>query len=580
MLSACSEDLLEIQQKSASNTATFYKTDADAESALTAMYATYIEQITAATGDEGIYNPFISGINYSADDVLAAGENKEDHGDMRIFNEKRYDASSHLIEAAYNRLYKAIYSANLVIEYFGQNADSDTKKTAIAQARIMRAWAHMQAAILFQKPPKIDHLLNSSEDIPVNVESQKSLLEWCVKECEEAITDAPERKTAADKEGCWIATKGFAQFVAGKAALFAGDYSKVIKVMKPLVESDKYALVPGEQFRDLFHVQGDGCPEKIFEFNYTGDKTLPGMGGGWEYGLGRGRWMLSNSMNWRSGWLAGKCKLQGIDGWGGVAINPDFAHKMLANDGDSYRRKATFLTSDEFMYDGELCPWASDATCETREQKEIDLERGVNHLGAFSRGDVMEVKMLLAPGDADPTVSAQANNTNVCLARLAEAYLIYAEACIQENDLAEAKKYINKIQERAGSATISDEVDMQVLMDEKQYELWFEGCRWNDLVRWGIAEKAFEAVLDNIPMQYDEFWETVKTEEVEDAKGNKTIRITNPDEVKPHNLRYVTTHPFKDAGITLKYEKKHEYWPIPQSVLDVNPKMQQIDGWK
>lgn len=68
--------------------------------------------------------------------------------------------------------------------------------------------------------------------------------------------------------------------------------------------------------------------------------------------------------------------------------------------------------------------------------------------------------------------------------RYAEVLLNYAEACLQTGDQAEAKKYINMIQKRAGSKTISETVDMDVLKKEKSYELWLEGCRWFDIMRW------------------------------------------------------------------------------------------------
>ena len=45
MCTSCDQDLLEIEQKATSSTGNFYKTDADAESAVTAMYATYIGEI-------------------------------------------------------------------------------------------------------------------------------------------------------------------------------------------------------------------------------------------------------------------------------------------------------------------------------------------------------------------------------------------------------------------------------------------------------------------------------------------------------------------------------------------------------
>ena len=560
MLSSCN-DKLDVEQKATSSTGNFYKTDADAESAVTAMYATYIGEIG---GTEGIWNAYIMGLNYTADDVFSAGGDINDHADFRVLDEFRYDTSSGPISTLYNHIYKAIYSANLVINYFdGDLADTPLKKQAVAEAKVMRAWAHMLAAQVYYRPPLVDHLITTEK--PTNAESQKAIFDFCVKDCEEAINNLPDRKGQTDKEGAWRVTKGFAQFVGGKSALFAGDNAKAASLLKPLVESSNYALVPGNRFRDLFHIEGDGCEEKIFEFNYTTNTSLGGVWGG---SIQRGRWMVANVLNWRGDDIQGGGKNPQIcstGGWGGGAINQDFAHKMLANDGDSYRRKATFLTSDEFFYDETLCGWRSDATCTTRAQKEFDPERGITKsAGSFSRSDVMEVKMMCNPKDVDLSVGDNCNNTNLCIARLGEAYLLYAEACLASGNSSEALKYVNKIQQRAGSKTISSSVDLQTIQDEKQYELWFEGCRWFDIVRWGIAKECYDKVLDNIPLQWDEYWNP------SDGSAPKT---------KPHKLYYKIHHPFKDAGVKLEFVKnKNEYWPIPQTVVEVNDQMHQVWG--
>ena len=565
MFTSCSEDLLEIEQKATNSTDSFYKTDADAKSAVTAMYATYAEEIS---GNEGIWNAYIMGLNYASDDVFPAGGDIADHSGFRECGEFRYDASFGPVSALYNHIYKSIYSANLVINYFGgDKADSQVKKEAVAQARVMRAWAHMLAAQVYYQPPIVDHLI--VDDKPTNAESQKAIFDFCIKECEEAMSDIPERNGQSDQEGAWYATKGFAQFVAGKSALFAGDNAKAASLLKPLVESSNYALVPGDRFRDLFHVEGDGCEEKIFEINFAANSAAS-TGAGWAYGNKRGRWMVANVLNWRGDDIVGggmNPQICAVGGWGGGSINHEFAHKMLANDGDSYRRKATFLTSDEFFYDATLCPWKNDVeaggTLSTRAEKEFDANRGIKKdAGSFSRSDVMEVKMMMHPNDCDPNKVAgdNCNNTNLCLARLGEAYLLYAEACLASGNTAEALKYVNKIQQRAGSKTISSSVDLQTIQDEKQYELWFEGCRWFDIVRWGIAKQCWDKVLDNVPYQFDEYWTSGGT--------------------KPHKLVYEVRHPYKEANITLSFtEGKNEYWPIPQTVIEVNDQMHQVRGW-
>ena len=554
LVASCDEDRLDIEQKAVSSTATFYKTDDDAVSATTAMYAQFLDNLA---GSEGIWNAWIMGLNYSADDVFAAGGDITDHIDFRILNEFRHDERNGVSDVLYKKTYKAIYAANLVINYFDGKADTPTKKRCVAEARTMRAYAHMMLALVFYRPPLVDHLLGAGEKT-TNCESQKGLLEWCATECEEAMADLKERSGASDAAGAFVATKGFAQFVAGKASVFAGDMARAAKNLKPLVESSNYALVPGNRFRDLFHVEGNGCEEKIMELNFRGNANL---GGGFWGNIFRGRWMVANVLNWRGDDMPAKPNISAVGGWGGASINDQFAIKMYANDGDGPRRKATFLTPDEFLYDHDLCGWPSDTAMVTLEQKKKDPGRGITKIGgSFSRGIYLEVKMMMHPNDAELTIGDNCNNTNFCLARLGEAYLLYAEACLNNGNKDEGKKYLNMIQARA-EAPITD-LTLQTLQDEKQYELWFEGCRFNDIVRWGIAKECYDKVLDNIPYLYDDFF----------IEGTAYYQ-------KEHHLRAETKHPLKEAGQYFPFQvNKNEYLPIPAGVLEINDQLHQCWG--
>jgi len=75
--------------------------------------------------------------------------------------------------------------------------------------------------------------------------------------------------------------------------------------------------------------------------------------------------------------------------------------------------------------------------------------------------------------------------------RLAEIYLNYAEASAQLGNTAEALSYLNKIRQRGGMADASaiDNNDLiNKIRHERRIELCFEGHRFFDLRRWGIAD--------------------------------------------------------------------------------------------
>lgn len=86
--------------------------------------------------------------------------------------------------------------------------------------------------------------------------------------------------------------------------------------------------------------------------------------------------------------------------------------------------------------------------------------------------------------------------------RLAELYLNYAEACVETNELEEAKKYINKIRERAGIPSLEDawgsigvpltqEKMREIVRQERMIELYLENHNFWDMRRWLLAATNF-----------------------------------------------------------------------------------------
>lgn len=96
---------------------------------------------------------------------------------------------------------------------------------------------------------------------------------------------------------------------------------------------------------------------------------------------------------------------------------------------------------------------------------------------------------------------------NVIMLRLADIYLIYAEALneLNESPVPDAYEYLNKVRRRAWNRDVNSpdpDVDLagldynsfrQAIMDERSVELCFEGHRWFDLVRWNKLTEVVKA---------------------------------------------------------------------------------------
>jgi hypothetical protein len=100
---------------------------------------------------------------------------------------------------------------------------------------------------------------------------------------------------------------------------------------------------------------------------------------------------------------------------------------------------------------------------------------------------------------------------NIQVLRLAEMYLIRAEARAQQDKISgsnSAVSDINVLRERAGVPLIQGTSKNQILLaveNERRMELCFEGHRWYDLVRTGRAQAVMDEFTSNWT-EKDELW--------------------------------------------------------------------------
>ena len=146
----------------------------------------------------------------------------------------------------------------------------------------------------------------------------------------------------------------------------------------------------------------------------------------------------------------------------------------------------------------------------------------------------------------NPTSSWQ----NDVVMRYAEVVLLAAEAHIMLND-GLGDQYINMIRDKAGLPRLAG-ATMDDLKKEKRLELCLEGCRYQDLIRWGDAAEVL-----------GEQWERIPNFAGKAADGS-----------------YVLQYPDINVNATYGFvEGKHNLLPIPEREMNVNPNMKQNPGW-
>ena len=576
---SCDQSRLDIPQKGVTAYETFYKTDADAEAALAAAYARFATRLTGQDGSS-IYTDYKAALNNMGDDTYAAGSNFGDNDFMAQLDEFRHDSGNQVVDHFYSNLFQVNYACNLVIDNFKdglpEGGPTATTKRVVAEARVMRAYIYFLLTSMWNTPPFIDHVItdgmpyNSDKD-PDNPMSHEDLYKWIAKECETAAADLDERKSTSDKDGAVKVTKGFAYALQGKALIFVKDFANAKTALKKVIDSGKYALVPGEKYWQNFHIEGDANEEKVFETNIEFNGGISAWGGM----IQRSTWMEAQIWNWRSDHFVSGAAPQAaydgsVDGWGGLGVPQWFGDEFFANDGHSYRFDATLMHIDDAVYGMEY--QNPELNAMTREQRMASDKVGIADVqdGLYGQSFWLPFKQLLRGTDA----GAYGNNVrlnNGVIMRYAEVLLLYAEACLQSGDNGQALWAINEIQKRAGSKTISTSADMDLLKKEKSYELWLEGSRWLDLVRWGDTARVQNAGKD-VPKLFDKLHRA--------PRAGETPKWENGSEA---NSRFYTisTHQAIDRGDTVGFKAgKHEFFPYPTSVMDKNPNLVQNPGWE
>lgn len=561
IFSSCSQSLLDIPQKGVIPMENFYQTDEDAESAATAMYHGFLTNMcTVKAIGANIYVGYLFAFNLPGDDVYAACKEYGNNDFQAAVNEFRFDPSNDIISTCYRNLYLTNYYCNLITDNF-HYGDSPIKDRVISEARVMRAWIHMTLAIGWGNPPLIDHVLVGS-DKPGNYEGgQKALLEWCAKECEEAAPYLDYRKGAADKEAAVVITRGFAQAVQGKSLIFAKEYEKAMKPLAEVIEKGGYSLVPGERMKELFHIEGDGNEEKVFEASVVSNPNLSTF-----TQLFRSTWQHANMWCWRGDRFAAIPKEVGMraNGWGGLGVREDFAREFVANDGDSYRRKYSIISYEEVLTELNYANDVQDGQALTYEQKMRDPKRGISDIrGLYGNGEYLQYKRIVS--DTDVAGHSSWSEANFVVMRYAEILLMYAECCAQTGkDLDKGLKAILDIQKRAGipEENYATECTLDVVKKEKKFELFTESCRFADCVRWGDIA-GMETAGTNLPTLYDHMFD------VDEA--------TKTDIHSPYVIhREYNAEAGKKTGFV---KGKHELFPFPTLVTSINPNIVQNPGW-
>ncbi|WP_295670533.1 RagB/SusD family nutrient uptake outer membrane protein [uncultured Mucilaginibacter sp.] len=364
------------------------------------------------------------------------------------------------VDGGWSDLNNGIGKVNFTLSILnGLAAKPSNYGSIVAELKVLRAYFFFQLTDMFGDIPLVtDYNTDPSKVIQVARKDVYTFLE------SELTTNVPLLATNVDKTTYGRVTQYAGYMLLAKLYLNAQVYTgtpqwtKAITALNQVINSGKYILQPN--YFDNFSTNNDGSSENIFVVPF--DKVNIG-GNNWEMQT------LHYSSNLTFG-LTGQP-------WNGFCSTADVLNKYT-DPADA--RKAQYLVGQQYAADG-LTP-LQDPQANLPVIFDPNITSLSDASGLFRMKGARNIKYHPEAG----TSGGQSND--MVIFRLADAYLMLAEASLQNGDAATALVNVNTVRARAGAAAwTSEDVTLPNLLDERSRELGWEGWRRNDLIRYQVA---------------------------------------------------------------------------------------------
>jgi hypothetical protein len=495
------EEMLDNEQHGAYSPESFYETDEQAEQALATIYAYY--------SNSGTYYNIYFLKNLLSDDFWCGGGNRGDNSQNEQLNEYTFNAEHPYVSAAFQNFYGVIYRSNLILDYVPD--ESDIQKRARAEAKVFRAFAYIDLISMWGAPPLVNHILTPTEYQQPNGDP---VALWLLVETDltEAITsNALREKTSAGDNSSYHITKQFAQALLGKAYIFQEKFAEAIPLLDGVITSGKYTLVDGNQYENILQHTLENNSESVFEFNYLDDPNNAPMS------------LFAAMTGWRSDHMNIAPSSDIYNGtWGFCNPQKELYNTFVGEEGvNGSRLNQSIITYDRFTALGHSI-------------KSSDVLYGCEDILMWKTRKVNSEFI---------TGGFMASHNNIRIMRYPEVLLLAAEAHLKGGGSL-AASYVNQVRTRAGLSP-KGSVSMDDVILEKRLELCGESVRYQDMLRWRIADKMA-------------------------SQGTRTPTLQSNGTVTWELLNNAETAGFKD---------RHWLLPFPQAELTSNPNITQNTGW-
>ena len=533
-LASCSEKLLEITPADKLSDPTVWSNPTTAQLFLNDIY----NQLNAGPfGSNYLHLP-----SEVSNDPLDAYTDNSTYGpgpgnnSFLLFNNSSYGPSNDLFGPQWVNMYTDIRKCNLAIEKISSSKFPEAiKRSMIAQCRFLRAYFYKQLVDIYGGVPLITKVLDNNtqgDSIFYARSSYEDCVSFIQTECAAAAQDLPKTVSGTN---IGYATWGAALAMKGEEELYAGKWKEAASTNLQIIQSSLYKLFT--DYAGLFYVNNENNQEVVFDIQYAANLKPKKINQYW-----------------------GVPMVPKGQGWGGNNPTQNLVDQYEYLDGKTAAKGSSLFDADRpylnldkrfyasIIYDGSS--WRGNIIY-TR----LGIPNNANQINVVNKQGNAGRTGYFAKKYMDSTLPNTPNNldgTNYIVFRYAEILLNYAEA---QNEASgpDQSVYdaINKIRERAGLPNLPSGLNQaemrEAIRHERRIEFAFEGKYFYDLMRWKTAESIFSQPI----------------------YGMKITEVSGKLKYEKVLVRKVVFDP-----------SKNYLQPIPQSVIDQNPKVIQNPNYQ
>jgi hypothetical protein len=519
---SCKKDYFDKQPLDAISDATFWKTEKDAQLALTGCY-----NVGAGWTGETFWMP--RSLLY-LDLMAGLGSEKElipDH-----ITDGTVNPSYWVVGAYWGNTYSKIAKYNNFLDHIGNiKMDESTKAMMTAEVRTLRAYDLFNLALYYGAVPMPTHSLAIDEANTITRTPQADVWSFVEKELTESYPDLPATRPGSETGRI---TAGASLAILGRVQMAEKKWSDAAATYKKIIDEGVYSI-DQNGFHQLFMQTGGSSKEIVLASQFLEDTyghvmlqyLYPETWGGWH------QFSPYNEL------------VQTFECTDGKTIDqsPLYNSNSPYNNRDP-RLDYTIMINNRTTFNGQLFVSTPGSSSPDRMNKYNWSGYCINKF-------------------MDSTFSGNLMNYggNFTLIRYAEVLLSYLESKMESGiaiDQSLLDATINHVRGRASvnmppvKAPISTEDLRAQIRREREVEFAFEGLHYYDILRWGIAAEELNRQFTG-------------------------MKLTN-------DQANYTDYPVDKNGFFI-YQKRNfkkgvnELWPVPQTEMDINPNLTQNPGY-